>query len=200
MKTRAMVATILAAGSLTAFAMTTARPAHAAQAERAENSDLWLHVKVNDAKDGGKVSVNLPIAVVRGALAMVPDEARHHGRVRMGDDDMSVPQLRRMWAAVQNSPDATFVTVDDKDSKVRVAKRGGYMVVRADDSGNSKHSRVDVKIPATVVEALLSGSGDELNVTAAIEALARHGSGELVTVDGDDDTVRVWVDRVAESR
>ena len=48
--------------------------------------------------------------------------------------------------------------------------------------------------------ALLSGSGDELNVQAALEELARSGEGDLLTVTGDDETVRIWVDRSAEGR
>ena len=59
----------------------------------------------------------------------------------MGDDDMSVPELRKLWAAVKDSPDANFVTVDEKDSRVRVARRNGYLVVRADEGG-AKRSQV----------------------------------------------------------
>jgi hypothetical protein len=46
----------------------------------------------------------------------------------------------------------------------------------------------------TVVEALLSGGKDELDILAAIRALARHGDTELVSVQDRKTTVRVWVD------
>ena len=58
---------------------------------------------------------------------------------------------------------------------------------------------VNVQIPSRVVDALLSGEGEELNFRAAIEALAAEGEGELVTVNDDDDRVRVWVDHIAEA-
>ena len=48
--------------------------------------------------------------------------------------------------------------------------------------------------------ALLSGSGDQLNVDAALDELARFGEGELLTVTGDDQTVRIWVDHASEAR
>ena len=57
-----------------------------------------------------------------------------------------------------------------------------------------------MKIPLEVVSALLSGKGDEMNVGAAVQALARRGEGELVTVTGDDETVRIWVDSASETR
>ncbi len=59
---------------------------------------------------------------------------------------------------------------------------------------------VDVKVPQAVVEALLSGEGDEIDLAAAIRALAARGEGELVTVDNKDAKVRVWVDQLAEAR
>jgi len=119
---------------------------------------------------------------------------------------MSAADLREIWRAVKNGPDATYVTVDEKDGKVRVAKSGSYLLIRSDGTA-SRHSargdqasQVDVRIPVAVVEALLSAGGDQLDVGAAIQALARQGNGELVTVNGDDDTVRIWIDAAAESR
>ena len=48
--------------------------------------------------------------------------------------------------------------------------------------------------------ALLSGSGDQLNVDAALDELARFGEGELLTVTSDEETVRIWVDHASEGR
>lgn len=180
-----------------ALALTLAGAASAA-------SDLWLHVKVDEGREGGsKVRVNVPISVVRKALAAVPDKEMRNGKIVLKDEEITVAELREMWAAVQDSPDATFVTVDGPEENVRVAKDGRYLVVRTDERGNRRDgwgSQVDVRVPVTVVEALLSSGGEELDLVAAIEALARHGEGELVTVTDDQDTVRVWVDRSAESR
>lgn len=176
-----------------------AAAALAAAAERGGPSrDLWLHVNVQEAA-GGRVHVNLPVAVVEKVGALVPADAHRSGHVRMGERDLSAAQLRDLWRSVKDGPDATYVTVDEKDSKVRVAKSGRYLLIRADDHA-PRHSQVDVRVPVAVVEALLSGEGDELNVGAAFQALARQGEGELVTVDDEKDTVRIWVDGAAESR
>jgi len=121
MKNRTKAMAALALGTLTLA--TLAAPAVAREVAR----DLWLHINVHEA-DGGKVHVNLPISVVEKAAALLPDDARRSGRVRMGDHEMSAAQLRDLWRTVKNGPDATYVTVDEKDSKVRVAKSGRYML------------------------------------------------------------------------
>jgi hypothetical protein len=76
---------------------------------------------------------------------------------------------------------------------VRVAKAGGYLLVKVQE-GKGKSEKVDIKIPFSVVEALLSGEQDELDVLAAVRALSAHGDTELVTVTDKSETVRIWVD------
>lgn len=170
------------------FALLTAGAAGAAQ-------DLWLHVRVNEGEGGARVRVNLPLAMAEKAMAMIPADEMHGGRVHIEGSDITVPQLRELWASLATSPDATLVEVDDDGQKVRVTKSGGYLLVKAHEDGK----QVDVRIPGEVVDALLSGGGDELNVAAAIAALAARGEGELVTVDDSDTQVRIWVDAVAET-
>ncbi|HEY4592446.1 MAG TPA: hypothetical protein VIJ61_08570, partial [Thermoanaerobaculia bacterium] len=63
---------------------------------------------------------------------------------------------------------------------------------------NGKREEVQARVPLPVVSALLSGNGDEINLEAAFEALARHGQGELLTVRSDDETVRIWIDQQSE--
>jgi hypothetical protein len=163
-------------------------------------TDLWLHIKVREGDDGGRVNINLPLSVVEAATPMIPEEARHSGRLRVDDQDLSVADLRRIWREVQRQPDATFITVDDSNGRVRVARSGGYLLITAADQGRRHGERVEVRIPAAVVDALLSGADDRFNLAAALTALARNGEGELVTVDGDNETVRMWVDGNADGR
>jgi hypothetical protein len=161
-------------------------------------ADLYVHVRVHGDK-GEEVMLNLPVSMVKSLSGMVPRDAAKSGRVHVHDRDYDVSDLRRAWRELQNGPDTTYLTVNDPDSKVRIAKRGDYLELRATERNGKKES-VEAKIPLPVMAALLSGSGDELNVEAALEELARSGEGELLTVTGDDETVRIWVDRVAEGR
>jgi hypothetical protein len=74
-----------------------------------------------------------------------------------------------------------------------VARSEGFLLVDVDETRGDRE-RVEIKVPITVIDALLSGEGDELNLAAAIRALDAHGSQQLITVDDDDSQVRIWVD------
>jgi len=113
---------------------------------------------------------------------------------------ITVSELREIWADLRKHPDATFISVDEVDSKVRVAKIRGNLVVRAHEKGAGRDEQVEMKIPGAVVDALLSSPGDQLNVGAAMKALARQGEGEIVTVTGDGETVRIWIDASSEGQ
>jgi hypothetical protein len=164
-------------------------------------SDLWLHVRV-DGHDGEKVSVNLPLSLVEAAITMIPDEHFEDGNFVLDDihwghgHQMTVEELRALWNELKSSPDMTFVTVEEHDETVRVSKDGGYLLIDTEAHGDDA---VEVRVPLAVVDALLSGEGESLDIRAAIEALAEHGEGELVAVSERDEQVRVWIDRTAES-
>ncbi len=162
----------------------------------AAEKDLWLHVKVEE-DDDTKVTVNLPVSVLSKALPMLPDEHFKAGKMHLDDVDMSISEMRELWQEVQATPDATFVTVEGDGENVKVWKEGGYLMVSVIEGDGGEN--VEVRVPARVVDALLSGEGDELNLVAAMEALVDEGEGQLVQVTGDNEKVRVWVDRVPEA-
>src|SRR4051794_23235872 len=104
-------------------ALTIALLACALTAARVSASDLWLHVKVHDGKEDSHVTINLPLSMVQKASAMIKSSDVHGaGKIQVDGKEMDVAELRQIWDEVQNRPDATYVTVDEKDSKVRVAK------------------------------------------------------------------------------
>ena len=162
----------------------------------ATDNDLWLHVKVEEDNDT-KVTVNLPMSVVGKALPMLPQEHFKAGHMHLDDMEISIAEMRELWQEVQNTPDVTFVTVEDGDETVKVWKEGGYLMVSVDEGERGEN--VEVRVPARVVDALLSGDGEELNLVGALEALVDEGEGQLVTVTGANENVRVWVDRIAEA-
>lgn len=169
-----------------------------AAAGAAAADELWLHVAVDEGPEGARVRVNLPLTMAETAIGMIPEEELRDGKIRFEDTDLTVADLRRLWRDLEDSPDATFVEVEEANQKVLVSKSRGYLLVKAMEGEQDQH--VDVRIPATVVDALLSGEGEELDVAAAVRALASHGSGELVTVTDKETQVRVWVDGLAEIR
>ena len=161
--------------------------------------DLWIHVQVNEGKGDANVEINLPLSALEKMDGFIPREARESGRIRYNDRDFELSDLRRMLEEVERSPDATLIRVKEKDASVHVEKRGSYLHLRARETGEGREE-VEIRMPLDVVSALLSGPGDELNIAAAFRALARMGEGELMTVTGPDETVRIWVDDRAARR
>jgi hypothetical protein len=162
-------------------------------------AEQWLHVSVKEqGEDGATVEVNLPVNLVHKAVPLV-ERATSRGRVEIGDEDFDGKDLKELLRELDRSPDGEYVRVRDKGDHVRVAKQGAFMLVKVEEH-DGKKSRVDARIPMTVINALASGEDDQLNISAALDALAKTGDGELVTVvDDDGEThVRVWVDTTNE--
>lgn len=185
------VIAILCALLLAAFA---AVPAWAA------GDDLWLHIHVQE-EEGATVKVNLPIAFVESAARAIPASIETD-KLSFNDEDISIADLREMWRSLGDTGDALLIDVDDDGESVQVRKTGGYLLVevREDgDFGDDRDTRVDVRIPERVVEALLAGDEDQLDIAGALRALADAGEGELVAVNDRDARVRIWVDGFSTS-
>ena len=172
-------------------------------------SDQWIHVRVESKEDHGEtVRVNVPIEMAAKVLPAIHDHNLHDGKVRINGDKLNKEvDLRAILDAVRSSRDGEYVTVQSQENNVRVAKSGGYLYVHVTDKGDPEkpaakegqkaaahESKVEIKVPLKVVDALLSAGKDELDIVAALKALSAHGDTELVTVKDDDNTVRVWVD------
>lgn len=157
---------------------------------------LWLHVEVDSGNQDERVTVNLPLSLIEKALPMIPAEALAEGSIQFEGSDFTIDNLREMWRELESQDDFTIAHVESPDETVRVAKEGAYLTVRVEGTDENVRAR----IPVAVVDALFSGTGEQLDIRGALEALAAHGEGELVTVVDKNDTVRVWVDGFAEVR
>jgi hypothetical protein len=171
--------------------------------DSSKTSDRWLHVRVVSTESKNEtVRVNVPLDMAEKVLPAINKDRLHNGKVRFNDTDMNGVDLKTILDAVRTAKDGEFVTVQSNDSDVRVAKQGGYMFVHVTEKTPSstkngqpsEKSRVEVKIPMKVVDALFSAGKDELDLVAALRALSAHGDTELVSVKSDDNTVRIWLD------
>jgi hypothetical protein len=169
----------------------------AATAATASAEDRWLHVKVDDSGgDNEMVRINVPLSLAEKVLPCVHAENFDGGKVRI-NGNLNGVDLRQLVEAIRDAGDNEFVTVRDRHEDVRIAKAGGNLLIKVrEKEGESKRgqSTVDIKVPFTVVQALLSAGKDELDVAAAIRALRAQGNTELVTVNDKTESVRIWVD------
>jgi hypothetical protein len=180
---RAAVLCLLATGTLTA-----------ATAAMAGTTERYLHVKVDDAKNGESVNVNVPLSLAEKILPAVNKGNLHAGKVTVGDIDTDGVDIRGILDAIRSAPDNEFVTVKQKDQEVRVAKSNGNLIVHVKNN-DKDGERVDVTVPMKVVDALFStAKKDELDIAAAIRALSDAGDILIVTVQDASQHVRVWVD------
>jgi hypothetical protein len=159
------------------------------------HGDRWLHVRVISTNAKGEtVRVNVPLDLAEKVLPAIDHDRFHNGKVRVGCMDCDGVDVRTIFEAVRSSKDGEFVTVQSNDADISVMKKEGMLYVHVHDKNKPKHSQVEVKVPMKVVEALLSGSKDELDIVAGLHALASQGDVELVSVKDDDNTIRVWLD------
>ena len=154
----------------------------------------WLHVEVRD--NGGdkseSVNVNVPFSMARIAMRAIPQNVLEKTTDKLKDKDINIADLREMWTELRNAGDAELVTVDDADQTVRIVREGDRIRVRV-QSKDEDGEKVSVDVPVSMVDALFSGTGDELDFPAAMLVL-ESVRGDVVNVTDKDQTVRVWID------
>jgi hypothetical protein len=208
---------ILGFGIAAAFAAATFLPARTVAQDTpstttsSSKAEQWIHVRVESKEDHGEtVRVNVPVEMAAKVLPAINKDNLHDGKVRIDSSRMNDVDLRTILDAVRTARDGEYVTVQGNDNDVRVAKSAGYLYIHVTDKseGNkaaekdgkavkavARHeSKVEIKVPMKVVDALFSAGKDELDLVAALKALSGHGDTELVTVKDAENTVRIWVD------
>jgi len=177
----------LAALAISSVATLVAQPARA--------EDRWLHVRVdNQAAKGEMVRINVPLEVAEKVLPTIHNERLHNGKVTVNEGHVNGVDLRALLEAVRGTRDGEFVTVQGNHGDIRVVKQAGYLLVHVRENKNDSKKRVEIRLPMTVVDALLSAGNNELDLVAAIRALGAQGDTELVTVKDEKSTVRIWLD------
>ena len=191
MSTRALWSTFVLVGLL-AFGISVA-------AAQDDAPQPWLHVQITAQEDGEEnVSVNVPLSAAEPMLALVPHRILSDGQLSLAGRDVpvNVGAMRDLWRALTEVGDTEFVTVDGDDETVRIARVGDQITVQVEDRDEEGSERVDVQLPVVVVDALLSGNGDTLNVRAAVERLGEL-RGDIVRVSEDERQIRIWIDEAA---
>jgi hypothetical protein len=167
-------------------------------------ADRWIHIRVIESgPDGERVRINIPLSLAEAVLPTIKADKLCNGKVKIDGRAFDRVDLRALLEAVRGAQDNQYVTVESDRENVEVAKAGEFLLIKVheDREGARKiagarrpSNTVDIKIPFKVANALLSGRDDELNLLAAVRALAEYPNLELVSVKDESDNVRIWVD------
>jgi hypothetical protein len=183
-------------------------------AQNNSKTDPWIHVRVENKDQGGEtVRVNVPIDMAVKVLPAIRHERLRDGKLRIDSAHLDDLDLRAMLDAIRTAKDGEYVTVQSNENDVRVAKNAGFLYIHVTEKNHADHakknadgkdtvvapkpareSKVEVKVPMKVVDALFSSGNDELDIVAALRALSSNGDTELVSVKDSENTVRIWID------
>lgn len=155
----------------------------------------WIHVEVDEGgDDASHVKVNLPVSVVEIALEAAPDEIVDDGEIHLAhiDEELDIEDMRRLWDELRETGDAEFVSVEEDEKTVKVRRTGELIVVDIEDRRDGRDDG-RIEVPVSVVDALFSGDGNDLNIGAALAEL-RTQRGDIVRVTDGETRVRVWID------
>lgn len=185
----------LAAVAAAAFALLAApAAAHASNNQTGQTGQTgkpWIHVQVEGESEDERVAVNVPLAAAHAMVDSLGERilGEMYDEISEEVDEDEVAELRALWQALRDDPGTSIdiseggserLTAVLDDDEVRVEGRG--------DDGT-----IFIRVPVAFGDALFSG-GDpgELDFAAALDALSGH-EGDLVSVEGDDGRVRVWI-------
>ena len=164
-----------------------------------DDDDGRHHDDGDDGDEGADfdVNINLPLSAVAPLLSLVSHGALSDRLLDLAGDEVNVGAMRDLWRAIAGVGEAEFVAVDGEDETVRIARTGDQINVQVEECEEDGAETVDIRIPVAVVDALLSGDGETLNVHAAAAQLAEL-RGDIVRVNGGEHQVRVWIDDIAQ--
>lgn len=181
--------------TLAALLMLSAGAVQAQEATEADVQGSWIHVRV-EKDDGGTAEINLPLAMADAAYEMAESEGMEDHHMRFGrHHDVDIQRLRAVWRELRDEGDVELVNVRDDDEHLRIYKRDDRVYVQVDEDGREE---VRIDLPAAIVDALLGGDGDRLDLAAAARELARFGDREVIRIQDDEGSrIRVWVDQTS---
>jgi hypothetical protein len=129
--------------------------------------------------------------MVEVALNVVKDESIKGGKLRLQMTDVTVADMKEVWNELKKARNAEFGTLQKQSETVHVAKHGDVVIVKVI---KGQKTTVDLRVPVPLVDALLEGSGNELNVRGALLAIRQTNGGDILKVTDHETHFRIWID------
>lgn len=111
-----------------------------------------IRVRVQEKSPGGEhINLLVPAVAVPVALKFVPDEKLHEASAEIRP---WLPAIKIAAEELAHCPDGPFVEVTSPHEKVRIAKRGGSLVIDVDDTDATVQVSFPVRVVSSVVQEL----------------------------------------------
>ena len=163
-------------------------------AAAAGKSAPWLHLRVTGAEGAERVNLNVPFSLAEGLIDMADANSFTADLQSELPNGMSLDDIRQAWKDLKHGGQE-FLNVDSEKEQVRMAVEGDALSLRVSELVDGLMTeKVRVRVPSRVVDALLSGQGEELDLRAALDELKDAKVGEILSVDDGDESVRLWIE------
>lgn len=173
-----------------ALAALTLSGAAASAASRGEEDVIWMRVEVSkEGAENPKVKVNLPLSLIEVVVDSI-DKREFMAQIEEGHPSLDIPKL---WRSLRKMEGEDFLTVETDNEAVRVWKQDDLFRISVREGGASEPT-IQVKIPLAIMDYLFESKSDELSFENLVNQLRGHLPLTLVTVDKDDERVRIWLE------
>ncbi len=152
----------------------------------------WINVHVSEPAEETDVQIHLPFSLVSAAIQSVKTDEFDQGKVELHLEDTEI-DIVPLLQEIKKAPDGEYVKVEDKEANVIITKKKGTIYIDVKEKEGEK-AKVKVKVPETLLDAVKIDENNRLDVAAMLSALKAVESGDLVTVDADGTSVRVWIE------
>lgn len=158
----------------------------------AEEKIRWINVHVSDPAEETDVQIHLPFSLISAAVQSVKTEEFDQGKVKLHLEDTEI-DIVSLLQEIKKAPDGDYVKVEDKDANVIITKKAGTIFINVTEKSGEK-AKVKVKIPETLLDAVKIDENNQLDIAAMLSALENVASGDLLTVDADGTSIRIWIE------
>jgi hypothetical protein len=157
-----------------------------------EEKVKWINVHVSESAEETDVKIHLPFTLVTAAVQAVKTKDFDQGKVKLHLEDTDI-DIVTLLQEIKKAPDGEYVKVEDKEANVLITKKSGTIYIDVNEKTGEK-AKVKVTVPDTILDAVQIDEDNQIDVAAMLSALEDVESGDLVTVDAEGTSVRIWIE------
>jgi len=157
-----------------------------------EEKVKWINIHVVEQEEQVNVQLHLPLSIVDAAVKAIDTKEMHLGKVKLPMKETDVDFVS-LFKEIKKAPDGDYVKVDSKEAYVIVAKKKGMIFINVDEK-EGKKAKVEIKVPDAILDAITIDENNELDISNIFSVLQTYSAGDLVTVQADGTSVRIWIE------